>query len=168
MATVKKPAKRGRPSGYSDGLAASICHELAMGRSLRAICDSEGFPSTGTVLRWLAEEEREEFRNQYARAREAQADRLAAEIIEIADETEVEVRYQGETQVLDVSSTAVARNRLRVDARKWYASKLAPKKYGEKLAIGGAEDLPPVAQQVAYQLDDAALMAIASAASKKA
>ena len=36
-----------------------------------------------------------------------------------------------------VNNEAVQRSRLRVDARKWLMSKLMPKKYGEKLELGG-------------------------------
>lgn len=78
------------------------------------------------------------------RAREDQADFYADQIVAIADELTIETRHQGEDVILDVSSTAVARNRLRVDARKWYASKLAPKKYGDKLesVVTGADGGP--------------------------
>ena len=83
-----------------------------------------------------------EFTEQYARAREAQADNMAEEILSIADEECTMVRADkhgskdddgsGNTEVL-FDATAVARNRLRVDARKWLASKMAPKKYGDKI-----------------------------------
>lgn len=155
-------AAKGAPSAYSDDIAAHIVTELVNGRSLRSICrEDKGMPNVSTVIRWLANPEYSEFCAQYARAREAQADILADEILDIADETQVDARYNGEDVTLDISSNAVARNRLRVDARKWYTSKLAPKKYGEKLAIGGADDLPPVQQQV-YSMSTEALLAIAA------
>jgi hypothetical protein len=69
----------------------------------------------------------------YARAREERADFLFDEIIAISDETEVEAKYEGEDVKLVLDSTAVARNRLRVDARKWAASKLKPRVYGDKV-----------------------------------
>lgn len=71
------------------------------------------------------------FREQYARAREAQADTLADEILDIADDatndfmmTEQGLKYDGDS---------VQRSRLRVDSRKWLAGKLRPKKYGDKI-----------------------------------
>ena len=76
---------------------------------------------------WL--EKDEALRNQYARAREHQADHEFDEIKAIADLASVE-----DVQVA----------RLRVDARKWRAGKLRPKVYGDKVAIGGADDLPPI------------------------
>jgi hypothetical protein len=54
-------------------------------------------------------------------------------LLAIADESEVEAIYEGDAVKLELSGVAVARNRLRVDARKWLASKMAPKRYGEKL-----------------------------------
>jgi hypothetical protein len=83
-----------------------------------------------------------EFRHQYARAREAQADFLAEEILQIADDGENDT-YATENGPA-VNHDVVQRSRLRVDARKWLASKLAPKKYGDKLAVGGADDMPPI------------------------
>ncbi|MRT15310.1 hypothetical protein GJV07_24135 [Enterobacteriaceae bacterium RIT711] len=69
---------------------------------------------------------------QYARAREVQAEILAEEIIEIADDSsgDVFVDDDGREQT---NHERVARSRLRVDARKWYASKLAPKRYGDRI-----------------------------------
>ena len=109
--------KTGRPSKYSDELAEKICEKIANGRSLRSICAEDGMPPMKTIYRWL--EANEEFRHQYARAREKQADYFAEEIIEIADSTEAE-------------SAAVSKAKLQIDARKWAASKIAPKKYGDK------------------------------------
>lgn len=110
----------GRPSIFSPELADSICSKLADGESLRSICSADDMPSTGTVLRWVGENET--FRDQYARAREIQAETLADSIVFISD---------GDQLAND--AVGVARDRLRVDARKWVASKLLPKKYGDKI-----------------------------------
>lgn len=120
----------GRPTDYSEALADLICSRIADGQSLRSICRDEDMPDRATVFRWLAS--REDFATKYAYAREQQADLYAESIVDISDELEVQATYQGEDVRLDVSPTAVARNRLRVDARKWYAAKLAPKKYGDR------------------------------------
>lgn len=112
--------KTGRPSKYSDEMAEKICEKIANGRSLRSICAEDGMPPMKTIYRWL--EANEGFRHQYARAREKQADYFAEEIIEIADSAEAE-------------SAAVSKAKLQIDARKWAASKIAPKKYGEKLEL---------------------------------
>ena len=107
----------GRPSKFSQDLAEKICEQIAHGKSLRAICAKDDMPSTSTVCKWLNESQ--EFSEQYARARDRQADHYFEEIIEIADTVESD-------------SAAVAKARLQVDARKWTLSKLAPKKYGDK------------------------------------
>lgn len=119
-------------------------------------------PNVATVIRWLANPEYAEFCAQYARAREAQADILADEIIDLADicrqGSKTTKKANGDIET--VTGDMVERSRLQIDARKWYASKLAPKKYSDKLAIGGADDLPPV-QQV-YAMSTEALLAIAA------
>ncbi len=109
-------AKIGRPTIRTPENAAAICERIANGESLRSICDDDKMPSKVAVLDWLNEDST--FATQYARAREEQADHYADEIIEIAD---VE------------KDAAKARNR--IDARKWKASKLKPKKYGDKLDL---------------------------------
>ncbi len=131
----------GRPSDYNEAIAELICERLADGESLRTICESEDFPSKATVFNWLARFP--EFVDQYAHAREQQAELYANEIIDIADEEPkhfVPDPDGGESERID--SAGVARNRLRVDARKWVASKLLPKKYGDKLELGGPNGGP--------------------------
>lgn len=134
----------GRPSSFTQEKADYICQELAEGRSLRKICEEDGMPSAGTVCRWLAENE--QFQKQYARAREAQADVLFEEILDISDESNTTTKVIGHgedaEEVIVYDSVAVQRNRLRVDARKWMAGKLRPKKYGEKLELSGDAENP--------------------------
>jgi hypothetical protein len=109
----------GRPSKYTKALAARICERMCEGESLRKICADPKMPHMATVLRWVGSEAEDKagFREQYARAREAQADKFADELVDIADE--------GTNENANII-------RLRMDARKWAASKLAPKKYGDK------------------------------------
>lgn len=151
-AGVAVSGKVGAPSLYSPKLAAKICEHIAEAIPLRRIAKFPGMPSTSTMMLWL-DGRWPEFSEQYARAREAQADKLAEDMLEIADEECTMVRSDkhgskdddgaGNTEVL-FDATAVARNRLRVEARKWLASKMAPKKYGDKIqaehtgANGGA------------------------------
>jgi hypothetical protein len=115
------------PTDHADAIMDQICERIAAGEGLRAICRDQDMPSAAAIRRWLRESEA--FRARYARAREDRADVLADEIIEIAD------RAEGPTAA-----------RLQVEARKWAAAKLAPKRYGEKPAPDppGAEpkDLP--------------------------
>jgi hypothetical protein len=90
-------------------------------------------------MRWI--EAHPDFRNQYARAREAQADRMAEEILEIADDGRNDT-YTDEDGNERTNQEIVARSRLRVDARKWLAAKMAPKKYGDKIEHVGNPDEP--------------------------
>lgn len=101
---------------------------------------------------WL-DGSRPEFSEQYARAREAQADKLAEEALQIADDgrSDTYVDAEGNERT---DTEVIQRSKLRVDTRKWLASKMAPKKYGDKVAIGGAEDLGPV-QTATREMTDA-------------
>lgn len=119
-------------SQFTQEKADLICSRIADGESLKSICESLGM-SRATVFRWLSQVP--EFEKQYIVAREEQAEYHAEQIIAIADEAEVEAKYEGEQVRLVLDSTAVARNRLRVDARKWIAAKLLPKKYGDRQQI---------------------------------
>lgn len=133
----------GRPSSFNQDTADEICARLADGESLRKICADEEMPAQGTVYAWLLKDEFKAFQEQYARARELQADTLFDECQDIADdgsndymETDTGPKYDGD---------AVQRSRLRIDTRKWMAGKLRPKKYGEaatlKLADADGEKL---------------------------
>lgn len=79
-------------------------------------------PDRVTIYRWL--ESNENFRNQYTRARAEQADYYAEQIVD-------EAMTSHDAQI----------GRLRVDALKWAASKMAPKKYGEKVEIETSQPL---------------------------
>ena len=129
----------GRPSDFSPETANEICERIALGESLRAICADEHMPHERTVHRWLAQipdcddDWVTPFRQQYAHAREVQADTFADKIVDEA-----------------FSATDASIGRLRMDALKWKASKLAPKKYGDKLAIGGDDDAGPIRHTVEW------------------
>lgn len=107
--------ERGRPSLYTPEIAAKICDALADGQSLRKICKDESMPSEAAVRRWVVEDY-EGFAAQYTRARDIGLDCVADEVFEIADD-----------------GADHQRDRLRFDARRWYLSKLAPKRYGDKI-----------------------------------
>ena len=107
----------GRPSAYTPEVAQEICERIAAGESLRRICDADHMPAPATVCLWVTDD-REGFAEQYARARRAQGTLLADEIFAIAD-----------------GSGDVARDRLGVDTRKWYLSKVLPKLYGDKVEV---------------------------------
>ena len=119
---------------YDQTKADAICASIAAGLSLRKACalDTE-FPAPSTVCLWVLENEK--FAEQYARARRLQAELLADEILEIADDGRndmIEVEENGKTRI-ETNWDCIHRSRIRVDTRKWYLSKVLPKVYGDKL-----------------------------------
>src|SRR5690348_6811274 len=79
-----QPARHRKLSPYKLEVMQRICDEIAQGRSLADICRQDWSPEYATVMRWL--QKYEDFRDSYDRARESQADKLADEIVSIADE----------------------------------------------------------------------------------
>lgn len=123
---------------YNEEIGDQILERLADGESLRKICNpDEGFPSRPTFFKWIATNP--VFANQYATSREAQADALFDQILDIADETKEDyvkrLGYNGAEPTWEVNGEAIQRSRLRADVRKWMAGKLRPKKYGEKIEV---------------------------------
>ena len=102
----------------------TICERISEGRSLRAVCRDMDMPGFTTVKTWLSQDD--VFRAQYVKAREEQAEYYADEIVNIADTTEDPPKA-----------------RLQIDARKWVAAKLLPKKYGDNssLSLSGSVDV---------------------------
>jgi hypothetical protein len=123
----------GRPTLFTLELANEICVRIASGRSLRTICEADDMPTDRTIFRWLAADEK--FRQQYALAREAQTEALAEDILEIADDgtNDWMERKHGDSVAWVENGEAIQRSKLRVDSRKWLMSKMAPKKYGDKI-----------------------------------
>lgn len=106
-----------RPSIFTPVLAERICKLIAEGASKRGLCELPDMPNRSTLDDWLHKDS--EFSSQYARACEARTEAQAEEIIEIADRQDL----------------APDHKRVMVDARKWVASKLLPKVYGEKVQV---------------------------------
>lgn len=106
----------GRPSSYTEEIADTICERLMEGRSLRSICGDDDMPNRQTVVRWQVQHE--DFAAKCARARELQADLMDDMILDVAD------GCKNETALAD---------RVKISAYQWRASKLAPKRYGDKV-----------------------------------
>lgn len=142
----------GRPSSYSDKTADKICKLIADGLSLREICVSDELPHRETVRRWLRDNE--DFRGQYARAREDQADAIFDEILEIADDAQNDwmERNGEENEGWQANGEHIQRSRLRIDARKWMAGKLRPKVYGDKLDLNHSGGVTVVLEEDADRL----------------
>lgn len=130
MCDMKAKSTHGNAFRWTPEIEAEIFDRIARGHALVQICGDnrdDFMPTDSTFYKRLSSDA--EFADRYARAREAQAHREADEIKAIADEATPE-------------NAQVAR--LQIDARKWRASKLAPKVYGDKVAIGGAPDMSPI------------------------
>lgn len=124
-------------STFTQGLADYICSEIASGRSLRSVCRDKGMPADSSIFKWLSIHE--SFAEQYARAMEARTNALAEEILDIADEGASDT-YTDANGIERTNNEVIARSKLKVDTRKWLMSKMAPKKYGDKLDLNASVD----------------------------
>lgn len=124
-----------RPIGFNQHKADLICERLASGLSLRAICRHKAMPSKSTVFKWLGENAT--FADQYARAREAQADLYVDEMVSIADTPKVgqKTKRTADGKVETTSFDMTEHRRLQIETRKWVAARMRPKKYGDKLDV---------------------------------
>lgn len=127
----------GRPSLYSDTMADEICRLIATtNRGLGWILKGDPkLPAISTVLLWLSQEDKKPFLDKYLRAREAQADLIFDECLEIADDSAGDGERGDNGKETQHATELVARSKLRVDTRLRMAGKLAPKKYGDRTAI---------------------------------
>lgn len=124
----------GRPSKYTTQIADVICHRLIGGESLRQICRDDGMPATGTVCRWLSDNER--FREQYRYAREAQAEAIYDEMFDIADDARndwMERETKNGGLVVVPNHEHISRSKLRINMRMWALARMAPKRYGDRI-----------------------------------
>ena len=115
-----EPKKTGRPSNYTPEIGDEICALITEGLSLNKICQMDEYPALKVVYKWLRDNS--EFGNNYARAKQEQADTYADKITDIAIDT-LAGKYEPNNA------------RVAIDALKWTASKLKPKTYGDKLDV---------------------------------
>ena len=130
---MNAPAQLGRPSTYSDDIAAKICLAVAQSQSgLRKTLENDPeLPAYGTVLTWL--NKYASFSVDYARAKQQQVEAMAEDIIDISMDDSLEPNDK----------------RVRVDTLKWLLSKLIPKTYGDKIDVtSGGEALAAPAHQI--------------------
>ena len=133
------------PIKWTDEQKAKACEEILArvrsGLSLRAACDGDDWmPAEATFRLWCDSDA--DLSAQYTSAREARAELLFEQCLDIADQ------YEQAEEKLEGGTDHINRARLRIDTRKWMLGKMQPKKYGDKLAIGGADDLPPIQHEV--------------------
>jgi hypothetical protein len=116
-------------------LADMVLAGMRNGLSTFKACAAVGVHHS-TFVGWVGEDA--ELANNYARAREDLIERIANEVIELSD---VDVGMQPDGKK---DWAAVQKQKLQVDTRKWLLSKLAPRKYGEKLEVSGDPENPLV------------------------
>lgn len=147
-------AQVGRPSDYTQELADRLCALLADGQSMRKVCENDWAPDKASVFMWLRT--RPEFLDQYTRAKQEAADSMVDDMLDIADDARNDYMSVNDPDNpgYKFNGEHVNRSRLRVDARKWIAAKLKPKKYGEKVEHEHSGRLT-LEQLVTQSLDDA-------------
>lgn len=135
-------------STYSTEAAEAIIDWIAQGKPLRAFCRRRGSPAWRTVYDWL--EANADFAARFARARDMGADAIAEEALAIADTPLEGVRREegGKDGSKRVYEDMLGHRKLQVETRLKLLAKWNPKKYGEKLAVGGDPDAPPLALKV--------------------
>lgn len=134
-----------RPTKYTKKLGKIICSRIALGESVAHIIQDTQMPASSTIYLWLLDEDKKEFSECYARARNAQAELMFEELLDIADDgsNDYMTITKGDKTYNVEDREVTNRSKLRVDTRKWYLSKVLPKKFGEKLDLSTlGEKLP--------------------------
>ena len=108
----------------------TICERVENGEALRSVLKGKDMPSNKTFYEWVDNDETKVKR--YVRACEERANSIFEDIINISDNMEQDIITLPDGREVE-NKAVIARDRLRVDARKWAASKLNPKKYGDKI-----------------------------------
>jgi hypothetical protein len=148
---VKKGTPRtGRPKIYTKEIADYICEQLMEGRTLTAICREEKVPVLATVFGWLRETSPnfvKEFLKAYLVARQVQGEVVADQAMDIADDGRNDTYFKKDkngkmVRVIDYDN--VQRSRLRVEHKRWLASKLYPRKFSDRMQLTGNENEPLV------------------------
>ena len=132
------PKKTGRPSRYTPELAQEICDRISRGEPLLQICKDDRMPERRTVYDWL--ERIDGLSAQFARAREEGCDAMAEQSLAIMDGEPLAVFDDAGNKRYD--SGSIAWNKNRAEHRLKLLACWNPKKYGNKVALGGDPDNP--------------------------
>jgi hypothetical protein len=131
MSSATSPGKKGAPTIKTPEILEAILAGISIGKSARTMCVEVGI-SQRVLWNWLANDQ--ELMRNYLRAKELCVDAYAEEIIEISDDGSRDIQIDEKGREI-INRDVIARAQLRIDARKWYAARLAPKKYGDKLPV---------------------------------
>jgi hypothetical protein len=150
--TKERRPRPGKPGKFTQELFDKICHDISTSSiGLVHICKKHGI-STEAFYTWIDNDKK--LLDKYTRAREMQADYLADEILAIADDgsNDLMTITKGDASYELENKEVTNRSKLRVEARKWLASKLKPKKYGDKIELSGDKENPIVHQVTGMEI----------------
>ena len=128
----------GRPTQYTETIAAEICQRLSEGESLRRICRDEHIPAESTVRGW-AIDPNHPISAHYTRAREIAYHSMADELLEIADDGSNDwMEREGKDDVGGPSMASMSSDRAcaLISANGWPAS-FARKNMATSLSLPG-------------------------------
>ena len=128
-----RPYKEQKSRKYPE-IIEELLMRLSNGESLSSICEDAHMPCDSAVKQWRRDDI--DFAAAYNRAKAEYGEMAAEEMMELADEA----RF--------APPELTQAYRLAVDARRWVAGKLAPKRYGDKLTLSGDEENPLAIQHV--------------------
>lgn len=127
-------AKVGRPTDFNDAMAKLIVDTVSScTNSLDWMHKNvEGFPDRQTVYKWRYNHPG--FDDAYIRAKRKQSELMAEELEDIAQNGSQDYMIDSKGHEA-VNHEHISRSRLIIDTRKWMASKLAPKLYGDRQVV---------------------------------
>lgn len=137
---------------FDQAIADRICELICEGTPLKPICRMDGMPSWRTVYNWINDVP--EFAAAMEEARKLGARAIAEEALEIADTPMEGVEITtDEKGVSEKRGDMLGHRKLRIETRLKLLAKWHPREYGDKLAIGGADDLPALRTMSDDQLE---------------
>ncbi|HEY1246085.1 MAG TPA: hypothetical protein VGF29_14760 [Hyphomicrobiaceae bacterium] len=167
MPAPEEPKPRGRPTIYTEEIAAVIVTRLAAGEPLRTICRNDRMPDESTVRGWALDPDHP-FAKRYALAREMGFFSMADELLEIADDARNDfmerMTRSGEVETV-VNEEVLARSRMRIATRQWLLAKALPQTFGDRLEQNlKVEDITPRPQDPGREAMRAAIKRVREAA----
>lgn len=116
---------------YTPELGKKICESIMDGKSVKYAAESNGLTER-VIYKWANGFGSDEgFVHDYIRAQEIRADRMAEELLDIADDSANDFIVDDDGN-MKVDHEAIHRARLRIDTRKFLMSKMKSFKYGDK------------------------------------
>lgn len=147
----------GRPTKYTPKLADEICQRLSDGEPLRQICRDDHMPAWQKIYEWMYKDAK--LSGAIAHARDVGYDAIAEDCLKIADTIQIGTRRVYSSGAEDEDSLTVTEEdmlghrKLQIETRLKLLAKFNPKKYGDKVVVGGAPG-EPVEHKVTVNIFD--------------